>query len=170
MTLQANRDELFIDYGDGEGDTIPRISETLLPLDHKKSVYARASTPIPLQGRILFVWKTPIGMEGIINIYTQVEPGIRMTSFFSIQSKLIIDPFAGNNGANNSVVFNDCPCPAQACVGQQYCYNNLAVDIDDDSLSYMLVAPFGENCTQLPRSCDVSISRIWLMGEQIHLL
>jgi gliding motility-associated-like protein len=145
---QANRDELFINYGDGEGDTIPRISETFLPLDHKKSVYTGQHT-YSSPGSYIICMEDPNRNGGIINIYTG-GAGNSDDVVFSIQSKLIIDPFAGNNGANNSVVFNDCPCPAQACVGQQYCYNNLAVDIDDDSLSYMLVAPFGENCAQLP--------------------
>ena len=39
--------------------------------------------------------------------------------------------------------FDDCPCPAIACVNKPYCYNPLAYDLDDDSLSYELVAQVG---------------------------
>ena len=56
----------------------------------------------------------------------------------------MISPFLGN--ANNSVQFDECPCPAIACVVKIYCYNPQAVDPDNDSLSYELTAPFGADC------------------------
>jgi len=144
---QADRDELYILFGDGEGDTIPRVSETSLILDHKKNVYIGQHT-YTSPGSYTICMEDPNRNADVINIY----PGGGGNSdnvVFSIQSKLVIDPFSGNSGANNSVVFDDCPCPARACIGQQYCYNQLAVDPDGDSLSYVLVAPFGESCTPL---------------------
>lgn len=144
---QADRDELYILFGDGEGDTLPRVSEVSQQLDHKKNVYVGQHT-YTSPGTYIICMEDPNRNADVINIY----PGGGGNSdnvVFSIQSKLVINPFSGNSGANNSIVFDDCPCPARACVGQQYCYNQLAVDPDGDSLSYMLVAPFGEECSPL---------------------
>ena len=144
---QADRDELYITYGDGEGDTLLRVSELPQALDHKKNVYIGEHT-YTSPGTYIICMEDPNRNGNIVNIYPS-GGGNSNSVIFSIQSMLIIDPFTGNFGSNNSVTFDDCPCPAIACVGQQYCYNQLAVDADGDSLSYALVAPFGENCSPL---------------------
>lgn len=142
---QADRKELYISYGDGQGDTLERVDEIDSPLEHKKNKYIGYHT-FTSPGTYIICMEDPNRNGGIANFYPS-GGGDSDNVVFSLQSKLIIDPFSGNSGANNSVVFDDCPCPAVACVSQQYCYNSLAVDPDGDSLSYQLVAPFGEDCS-----------------------
>ncbi len=148
-SAQADRDELYIDYGDGQGDTLARINSLTqgMPMDHQKNVYKGIHT-FTSPGTYVICMEDPNRNEGILNIYPGTGGSDNVV--FSLQTQLIIDPFSGNSGANNSVAFDDCPCPALACVNEQYCYNALAYDPDGDSLSYELVAPFGSNCSPLP--------------------
>ncbi len=148
---QADRSELFIRYGDGEGDTIPRV----IPVtsiqgfpDHQKNVYIGVHTFVT-SGSYLIEVEDPNRNANILNIYPN-GGGTSDNVVFALQSKLIINPFLGMGGANNSLVFDDCPCPAIACVGKEYCYNPQAVDPDGDSLSYELVAPLGLDAEPLP--------------------
>lgn len=57
------------------------------------------------------------------------------------ETLLVINSFA--RPYNNSVYFENGVCPEIACVGQEYCFNPLAVDPDGDSLYYSLVIPKG---------------------------
>jgi gliding motility-associated-like protein len=136
---QADRDELVIDFGDGEMDTIPRVSDIGQPFDHQKNIYIGTHT-YSSNGTFSIKVEDPNRNDGILNIY----PGGGGSSdnvVFSLESTLVISPFFGNG--NTSVQFDECPCPAIACVGNIYCYNPQAVDPDGDSLSYELVAPLG---------------------------
>ena len=148
---QADRSELYIKYGDGTGDTIQRIIPvTSIPgfPDFQKNVYIGTHTYVT-SGTYIITMEDPNRNANILNIYPN-GGGSSDNVVFALQTKLIINPFLGNDGANNSVQFDDCPCPAIACVGMPYCYNPQAVDIDGDSLSYELVPPLGQNAQPLP--------------------
>lgn len=146
--VTTDRDELYIDYGDGQGDTISRYDVVNSLLSHQKNYYKGTHT-YTSPGTYIICMEDPNRNAGITNIYSGGS-GNSDDVVFSLQSKLVINPFSGNFGANSSVYFDDCPCPAIACVNQKYCYNSLAVDPDGDSLSYKLVAPFGDDCSPLP--------------------
>ncbi len=147
---QADRDELYINYGDGVIDTLPRVQEVPQPFDHQKNIYKGIHT-FSSAGTYTICMEDPNRNNGILNINgtgnQQSGWGSSDAIIFSLQTQLVISPFLGN--ANNSVQFDECPCPAIACVGVPYCYNPQAVDPDGDSLSYELVAPLGGSCTPL---------------------
>ena len=148
---QADRDELYIDYGDGNGDTIPRVLPvTSIPgfPNHQKNVYIGTHTFVT-SGTYFITVEDPNRNANILNIYPS-GGGTSDNVVFALKSMLIINPFLGNGGANNSLQFDDCPCPAIACLGEQYCYNPQAVDPDGDSLSYELIAPLGAGAQELP--------------------
>ncbi|MCT4583072.1 MAG: gliding motility-associated C-terminal domain-containing protein [Flavobacteriales bacterium] len=160
---QADRSELYIDFGDGEGDTIPRVVPVTaiqgFP-DHQKNVYIGTHTYVT-SGSYFIKVEDPNRNANILNIYPN-GGGTSDNVVFALQSKLVINPFLGNGGANNSLIFDDCPCPAIACVGKTYCYNPQAVDPDGDSLSYELVAPLGLNAQALP------IPTVYLFPHQVN--
>ena len=142
----TDRDELYLDFDLGtsyaQRDTLLRFSQTPMPFDHKKNVYKGIHT-FTSAGTHRVSMEDPNRNLGIENIYTQ-SGGNSDDVVFALEAYLIIDPTQGLAGANNSPQFDDCPCPAIACVNKPYCYNPLAYDLDDDSLSYELVAPLGQ--------------------------
>ncbi len=131
---QADRNELYIDYGDGVIDTLVRTQTDPQILSHQVNTYKGIHT-YSSAGTYTITMTDPNRNANILNI----KGGNSDTEIFALKSELVISPFAGNN--NNSVQFDECPCPAIACVGKIYCYNPQAVDPDNDSLSYELVAP-----------------------------
>lgn len=160
---QADRSELYITYGDGQGDTIQRVVPvTSIPgfSTHQKNIYIGVHTFVT-SGSYLIEVEDPNRNANILNIYPN-GGGTSDNVVFALQSKLVINPFLGNGGANNSIIFDDCPCPAIACVGKEYCYNPQAVDPDGDSLSYELVAPLGINADPLP------IPTVYLFPNQVN--
>jgi len=145
-SAQADRSELYIDFGDGEGDTIQRVLPvTAIPgfPDYQENTYIGLHTFVTA-GTYVIISEDPNRNAGILNIYPGGSPSSDQV-VFALKAELIINPFLGASGANNSVQFNNCPCPALACINYKYCYNPQAVDPDGDSLSYELVAPLGEN-------------------------
>lgn len=144
----VDRNQLEIDYGDGNTDTIPRAQHTDIPAYYRRiNVYVGTHT-YTSPGTYIICMEDPNRNAGIANIYPN-GPSSSDNVSFSLHTKLVIDPFSGASGANNSVQFNDCPCPAIGCVNHIYTYNSQAYDPDGDSLSYSLVAPYGAGCTQL---------------------
>lgn len=135
----ADRPELSIDYGDGVIDTVPRSTITSFPFNHQKNEYVSIHTytgPATYTVRV----QDPNRNAGILNITNSVD------QIFCIETQLTISPFLGKNSSPN---FDFCPCPEFACVGQMYCFNSLAYDVDGDSLSFELVVPRGNNCTPM---------------------
>jgi gliding motility-associated-like protein len=142
---QADRNELYINYGDGTIDTLPRVQIVPQALNHQKNVYKGIKT-FQSAGSYRITVEDPNRNGGILNIYPNSATNSNSV-VFAIDCEIVISPFAGNG--NTSVQFDECPCPAIACVGFPYCYNPQAVDPDGDSLSYELVAPLGANANPL---------------------
>ncbi len=140
----ADRPELEIRYGDGQRDTVPRVSETFVPpigtFNGSDNIYVALHT-FPGPGTYNISVLDPNRNQGIENIVSSVNIP------FCIQTQLVISPFFDNG--NNSSVPEDFPCPAVGCVGKRYCYNSAAYDPDGDSLSYHLVPCLGEDCDPL---------------------
>ena len=137
----ADRPELEITWGDGTGkDTVLRSSTvSMAPADAQKNYYIIDHT-FAGAGTFRVTMEDPNRNAGVINI----GGATNSDQFpFCIATEIVISPFLG---VNNSVVFNDCPCPELACVNKRYCYNHQATDPDGDSLSYSLVPCLGLNC------------------------
>ncbi|MBT6028990.1 MAG: T9SS type B sorting domain-containing protein [Crocinitomicaceae bacterium] len=140
----ADRPELEIQFGDGDLDTVERLSISLIPgYDAQKNIYVITHTYVG-SGTFQICVSDPNRNGGIINIGGSLDSD---NVAFSIQSQLVISPFLG--APNNSVTFGDCPCPEYACVNFAYCYNPEAIDSDGDSLGYELVVPLDDNCAPL---------------------
>lgn len=134
---EADRDFLTLYYGDGEQDTLPRTNIDFLTFDAQKNTYIGTHTYTG-PGSYLVWFQDPNRNIDVNNVVNSVD------KFFCVETELIISPFLGN--ANNSVQFEDCPCPELACASKNWFYNPLAYDPDGDSLSYELIFCKGENC------------------------
>lgn len=102
----------------------------LQTIDVKKNVYTTTHTYIgnsPSSGYIISVTDANRN-HNIVNIPLNSTP-------FSIQDTLVINFFLG--GCNNSVTLQNCPID-KACAGKLFVHNPGAVDIDGDSVSYVL--------------------------------
>lgn len=148
----ADRPELEIWYGDGERDTVPRVSETMVPpigsFSGSDNIYIATHTydgPFTYYIQVL----DPNRNQGILNISNSVNVP------FCLRTTLVISPFFGLNYGNSSCVPEKFPCPEIGCVGGRYCFNSAAYDPNGDSLAYELVPCMGDNgndngCSPLP--------------------
>ena len=142
LTSEANRDRLGINYGDGFVDTLLLLEFIDYPItDTKKNIY-RGNHTFTGPGTFLISVEDPNRNANVLNIVNSV------TTIFCIQTQLVISPFLGIY--NNSLQFDDCPCPENACAGQPWIYNLGAYDPDGDSLSYAIIPCKGENCLDMP--------------------
>ena len=140
----ADRSELDINWGDGTGsDTVQRSNIVSIPgEDAQKNIYIINHT-FAGAGTFRVTMEDPNRNGGIVNI----GGASNSDQFpFCIATEVVISPFIG---PNNSVVFNDCPCPEFACINKRYCYNSQATDPDGDSLSYSLVPCLGLGCNPM---------------------
>ena len=146
----TDREELYIDFDIGtffaQKDTFQRTSQVSMPLNHKKNIYVGIHT-FTSTGTHRITIEDPNRNAGILNVN---PTGNSDDIVFALETILIISPTQGASGGNNSVQFDECPCPAIACVNKPYCYNPLAYDPDGDSLSYELVHPLGTGAVTLP--------------------
>ena len=145
----ADRPELYLDFDLGttfsQQDTLFRVSQQSLALNHQKNIYVGVHT-FTSTGTHRITMEDPLRNAGILNI----RPGGNSDDVvFALESYLVISPFLGAAGANNSVQFTECPCPAVGCINRSYCYNPMAYDPDGDSLSYELVVPLGAGALPL---------------------
>jgi gliding motility-associated-like protein len=140
----ADRPELEISFGDRTLDTVQRLSVTpIAGYDAQKNVYVIQHSYVG-SGTFFICVSDPNRNGGILNVGGAVGSD---NVAFSISSQIVISPFIG--APNNSVTFEDCPCPEYACAGFPYCYNPEAVDIDGDSIGYSLAIPLDDGCTPL---------------------
>ena len=145
----TDRPELYIDFDLGSSfaqrDTFQRATQTPLMLNHQKNTYVGVHT-FTSTGTHRITMEDPNRNAGVLNVF----PGGNSDDIvFALESYLIISPSQGSSGGNNSVQFDECPCPAIACVNKAYCYNPMAFDLDGDSLSYELVPPLGAGANPL---------------------
>ena len=142
-SVAADRSELEINFGDGTGiDTVQRSSITPISSEAQKNYYIINHT-FAGPGTFRVTMEDPNRNNGVVNI----GGASSSDQFpFCVATEIVISPFLG---VNNSVIFNDCPCPEIACVNKRYCYNPQATDPDGDSLSYALVPCLGFGCNPL---------------------
>lgn len=138
QSVQADRCELEIYYGDNQSDTIPRVNGNptngcpaggeLLSDSIRMNVYQAVHT-YPGSGSYILRMLDPNRKDNIKNVPNSVDVP------FYIESELIVSPFVG---ANNSPILLNPPID-DACVYQKFEHNPGAVDLDGDSLAYSLV-------------------------------
>lgn len=122
------RDSLYVSWGDGAEEPIPRVSWQNLGNDcvvnHYKAVHNYSSS-----GTYKISMEDANRNYGVINV-----PNSVMVPMY-IETELVINPFLGYN---NSVQLLNAPVD-KGCVGKLYLHNPAAYDPDGDSLSYRLV-------------------------------
>ena len=95
-STQTDRDELYLDFDIGtpyaQTDTLERITETLMPFDHKKNIYRGIHT-FTSAGTHRITMEDPNRNAGILNVYP--SGGNSDDIVFALESYLIIDPTQG---------------------------------------------------------------------------
>ncbi|MBK6540168.1 MAG: hypothetical protein IPG10_02565 [Flavobacteriales bacterium] len=138
----ADRNELYINWGDGTGDTLSAHGEPPLPapgLDAQMNVYP-GSHVYSGSGEFILSFEDQNRNEGVLNIPNSVN------QTFCVKTMLKIGPLTGGNC---SVRFLNSPLQ-DACLNQLWAHNSVAYDQDGDSLSYELLECSGMGCGNIP--------------------
>ncbi|MAX82065.1 MAG: hypothetical protein CL843_18035 [Crocinitomicaceae bacterium] len=147
-SIQADRDELTLEFGDGTSATVARTYEQVLSgLDIKHNEYTTTHT-FPGPGTYTLSMEDPNRNAGIVNITNSVNV------YFYLETELVIPSF-GAFDYNNSPVLQNPPID-NGCLGRVYDHNPAAYDPDGDSLSYELIEPRGYNGSALSGYSDPS--------------
>jgi len=129
----ADRDALYIDWGDGSGDTLFRNSiESLTDYIQENKYIGQHS--FSGYGEFVISMVDPNRVEGILNIDGSVN-----VPFCLVDTFVIFDPLLF--GYNNSPVLLNPPIDF-ANIGEIFVHNPDAFDPDGDSLSYEFIVPY----------------------------
>jgi len=140
-SIQADRDTLFICWGDGKcekigrsngGGSVPKGEP--LENDTKRNIYIAYHT-FPSRGTYVISMTDPNRNGGILNVNYPNSEQIR----FHIQTTYTF-PNPQFQGCNNTPVLLQPPIDI-GCVGQKFIHNPNAYDSDGDSLSYHFSVP-----------------------------
>ena len=139
--VNAARDYLQINWGDGTSGLIPRIQVTYLPDTISYNKYIGQHTfPGPSASPYIISCEDPNRNLGIMNIPNSVN----IPMF--VYSELTISPYISYDNSPLLLV----PPVDNACIGQPFYHNPGAYDPDGDSLSYKLVTCLGINGQPIP--------------------
>lgn len=133
------RDSLYMLWGDGYGDEVPRVLYQELGDDYTLNVY-RMIHEYSSPGTYVISMEDPDRNYGVVNVPNSVNVPMY------IQTELVINPFLGYN---NSVQLLNAPVD-KGCVGKPFYHNASAYDPDGDSLSYRLVPCKGIGGEDIP--------------------
>lgn len=122
------RDSLFINWGDGSGEYVPRTEWHNMGDECVLNTY-RAIHNYATTGTYTISMEDANRNYGVVNVPNSVMVPMH------IETELVINPFLGYN---NSVQLLNPPLD-RGCVGKLYLHNPSAYDPDGDSLSYRLV-------------------------------
>ncbi len=136
---QADRPELYVYWGDGTADSIPRVSKVSVGPDISKNTYLWNHL-YPGTSTYLIYFEDPNRNGGVVNI-----PGSVNIPFY-IETQLVISPFLGYN---NSPVLLQPPID-DGTIGHPFIHNPNAYDPDGDSLSYELIECKGAGGVSIP--------------------
>ena len=128
------RDSLFVMWGDGSEEYIPRVSWQNLGDDCVVNLY-RSVHNYSSSGTFTISMEDANRNYGVVNVPNSVMVPMH------IETELVINPFLGYN---NSVQLLNAPID-KGCVGKLYLHNPSAYDPDGDSLSYKLVTCKGQD-------------------------
>ncbi|MEI6885442.1 MAG: gliding motility-associated C-terminal domain-containing protein [Bacteroidota bacterium] len=139
--VNAARDFLQIDWGDGTSGMIPRVQVGYLPDTISYNKYIGQHTyPGPSASPYIISCEDPNRNLGIMNIPNSVN----IPMF--VYSELTISPYMSYDNSPILLV----PPVDNACIGQPFYHNPGAYDPDGDSLSYRLVTCLGINGQPIP--------------------
>lgn len=128
------RDSLYVKWGDGAEENIPRIDWQNMGDDcvvnHYKAIHNYSTS-----GTYTISMEDANRNYGVVNVPNSVMVPMH------IETELVINPFLGYN---NSVQLLNAPVD-KGCVGKLYLHNPSAYDPDGDSLSYRLVTCKGQD-------------------------
>lgn len=139
----ADRDTVEIFWGDGTSEFVWRTNGNGdRQANDIKINYYTAEHTYPGRGTYTLAMRDPNRVKDILNIRNSVN----IPFFIQTQFTLLNTQF---QGVNNSAILLQAPIDF-ACAGQRFIHNPNAYDIDGDSLSYQLVAPFQERGVEVP--------------------
>jgi len=140
-SFQADRDTLFICWGDGKCEKVGRTNGggslpkgEPLENDTKRNIYIAYHT-FPSRGTYVISMTDPNRNGGILNVNFPNSEQIR----FHLQTTYTF-PNPQFQGCNNTPVLLQPPIDI-GCVGQRFVHNPNAYDTDGDSLSYHFTVP-----------------------------
>ena len=133
------RDSLFMRWGDGGEEYIPRIHYESIGTDFVLNIY-KAVHNYSSSGTYTISMEDANRNFGVVNVPNSVMVPMH------IETELVINPFLGYN---NSVQLLNPPVD-KGCVGKLYLHNPSAYDPDGDSLSYRLVHCKGTDGMEIP--------------------
>ena len=133
------RDSLFMRWGDGGEEYIPRIHYESIGTDFVLNIY-KAVHNYASSGTYTISMEDANRNFGVANVPNSVMVPMH------IETELVINPFLGYN---NSVQLLNPPVD-KGCVGKLYLHNPSAYDPDGDSLSYRLVHCKGTDGMEIP--------------------
>ncbi len=133
------RDSLFMRWGDGGEEYIPRIHYESIGTDFVLNIY-KAVHNYSSSGTYTVSMEDANRNFGVVNVPNSVMVPMH------IETELVINPFLGYN---NSVQLLNPPVD-KGCVGKLYLHNPSAYDPDGDSLSYRLVHCKGTDGMEIP--------------------
>lgn len=142
-SIDADRDELTVVWGDGFQDTVARDNEVFLPNDTKRNSYTHVHT-YPALGRYTISMLDPNRNANILNVNppnSVIVPFFLQTSFTFTNTQF--------QGPNSSPILLQPPIDF-GCVGQIFRHNPNAFDPDGDSLAYELIVPLQSEDNEVP--------------------
>ena len=135
----SQRDSLYVVWGDGSEEYIPRVSWQDLGNDCVRNLYKSVHN-YSSSGTYTISMEDANRNYGVVNVPNSVMVPMH------IETELVINPFLGYN---NSVQLLNAPVD-KGCVGKLYLHNPAAYDPDGDSLSYRLVPCKGMDGLDIP--------------------
>lgn len=142
-SIDADRDQLTVVWGDGFQDTVARDNEVFLPNDTKRNTYTQVHT-YPALGSYTISMLDPNRNANILNVNppnSVIVPFFLQTSFTFTNTQF--------QGPNSSPVLLQPPVDF-GCVGQIFRHNPNAFDPDGDSLAYELIVPLQSQDNEVP--------------------
>ncbi len=143
-SVDADRDSIIIEWGDGSMQLIGRVNGNGMPLanDIKVNFYVAEHT-YPGRGTYTMSVTDPNRVASILNV--NFPNSVNVPFYIETTFTLLNPQF---QGVNNSVVMLQPPIDF-SCVGQVFVHNPNAFDIDGDSIAYEFTVP------RLARDTDV---------------
>jgi len=144
-SIDADRDSIFIEWGDGSIQLIGRVNGNGQPLanDIKVNFYTAEHT-YPGRGTYTMSVTDPNRVASILNVNF---PNSVNVPFYIESTFTLLNPQF--QGVNNSVVLLQPPIDF-SCVGQVFVHNPNAFDIDGDSIAYEFTVPRLARDTEVP--------------------
>lgn len=135
---KANRDYIYVSWGDETSDEVKYIDRLPLPNDYLRTTYTTTHT-FPGPGTYQILMEDPNRNLGVKNIPNSVN------TIFSIKTTMLIGTYSGTN--TTPVLLN--PPVDNAARNHIFIHNPAAYDADGDSISYQLTVCTAEKGTPI---------------------